>query len=342
MNKLILGLIAVLFVISSCTVTEKISSNDNQIWWISGVKTECSGVAEKMKCLNIYKGKDINNPTWENFYPNIEGFEFEEGYLKKIEVKTEKLEPKDVPAYASSIKYTLVKELEKIVDYRMNINGKWILSRLNDTLIDNSITSLTMEIDLEQKRVMGRESCKGYFGSILNITFKTIQFGTITRTKRPCPDYSREREYHKALNKVTNYQIKGSNLIFYSNGKKVLSFTKNKEANQRLHDIWVAIRIDGNEVDRKITVPRLEINLTKNKIYGNDGCNEYSGSIDEVSDTQLKFGALAATKKMCRNMEVVNKFNKAMSKVISYKLEGMNLILMDNEGKEILALLKVD
>jgi hypothetical protein len=41
----------------------------------------------KMECLNIYRGDDISKRNGENFYVNIEGFEFEEGFLKKIEVK---------------------------------------------------------------------------------------------------------------------------------------------------------------------------------------------------------------------------------------------------------------
>ena len=90
MNKLILALMTITFIVSSCTVTEKAASNTNEIWWISGIKTECSGVAEKMNWLNIHKGENTNDPNWENLYSSIEGFEFEEGFLKKIEVKVSK------------------------------------------------------------------------------------------------------------------------------------------------------------------------------------------------------------------------------------------------------------
>ena len=77
-----------------------------------------------MPVLNIYKGENLNDPEWENFYANIEGFEFEEGYLQKIEVKEEKLDKSQVPADASTIKYTLVNVLEKQKDLRTELNGK--------------------------------------------------------------------------------------------------------------------------------------------------------------------------------------------------------------------------
>ena len=41
-------------------------------------------------------------------------------------------------------------------------------------------------------------------------------------------------------------------------------------------------------------------------------------------------------------MAITNSFNTAMRNVASYKLKGMNLILMDEKGKEILAFLKID
>ena len=345
MNKLALALITTLFALSSCTVTKDISSDiPNQIWWVSGFKTECDAGAAKMNCLNIHKNEDINNPTWENHYSNIEGFEFEAGFLKKIEVKMEKIDPKDVPADASSIKYTLVKEIEKSVDYRMNINGEWTLSRFKDKPINSSIPIPTMKINLNQMQVNGSGGCNKYFGAIEKLTTNTIQFGAIAGTRMACFNNDIERDYLKALNTVNTYQIKGSNLIFYNaTGNKVLSYTKeeDKVADQRIHDIWATIRINGNTIEKTI-VPRLEINLTKNRVFGNDGCNEYFGSITAVSASKIKFGALAGTKKLCRDMAITNSFNTAMRNVASYKLKGMNLILMDEKGKEILAFLKID
>ena len=352
MNKLTVILLAILFAASSCTVTKDVPAAvvPNQIWWVSGFKTECESV-EKVNCLAVHKNENISNPNWENLYSNIEGFEFEAGYLKKIEIKMEKLDPKNVPADASSVKYTLVKELKKEVDARTNIIGKWMLNRLNDKPISRSVQVPSMEIDLNQMRVSGSGGCNKYFGAIEKLTTNMIQFGEIASTKMACFNNDIERDYHKVFSTVKTYLVEGDNLTFYNaTGNKILSYTKQEDkankkeqaTDRRIHDIWAAVRIDGNPINRMVTIPRLEINLTKNKIFGNDGCNEYSGAITEVSDTQLKFGRLAATRKLCQNMEVTNRFNEAMSNVASYQLKGLNLILLDNKGKEVLAFLKID
>lgn len=345
MNKLIAILIVMSFVIASCTTTKEVLSESKQIWWVSGVQTECSTGAGKMNCLNIHKNEDRNNLKWETFYSKIEDFEFEEGYLKKIEVKIEKRKAQDIPADGTAFKYTLVKELEKEVAYQASLNGGWVLAQLNDKPINRSIVLPHLEINLSKKLIAGNGGCNNYSGVIEGLTPNTIQFSKIVSTKKACLNKNIENEYYELLNKVNTYQIKGVNLIFYNKeGQKILSFLKKeaKETNQRLHDIWIAIRINTSPISKMAAIPRLEINLTENKIFGNDGCNDYSGAIEEVSTSQLKFAPIASTKKMCREMETPNAFNKAMNKVTSYKLEGLNLILLDSEGKEVLAFLKGD
>ncbi len=320
------------------------STNKNKIMWVSGIKTECSAGAGKMQCLYVYKGETLDDANWENFYAKIEGFEFEEGFMKKLEIKEGKID--NPPADGSSIKYTMVKELDKKVDYRANVNGDWTLSRLNDAPVNRSVKLPNMIINLSRMQVSGNGGCNNYTGKITKLTSNTIDFGNIVNTKRAClVNKNIEQEYFTALNSINSFQIKGNNLIFYNEkGDKVFSYLKgiNKEPNQRIHDIWTAIRINGNPINRMSAIPRMEINLTEMKVMGNNGCNEYTGGIKEVTDNQITFGVLASTKKMCRKMETSESFNKAMNQVASYKLEGLNLILMNADNEEVLAFLKGD
>lgn len=338
MNQL--KLISILFLgalIQSCSTTK------NEILWVSGTKSECSAGAGKMKCLKVHRGKNIENANWENFYAPIQGFQFEEGYLKKIEVRTEKID--NPPADGSSIKYTMVKELEKQMDHRSVINGKWILNRINDRPIDRSIALPNMDIMVGQMKVGGTGGCNKYTGEISKLTNNTITFGNIVSTNRACVNKNIEKDYFAALNGVSTYQIKDGNLIFYNkDGNKKLSFLIEKagEADKRIHDIWTVIRIDGNPINGMSQTPRMEINLTDMQVMGNDGCNDYTGAIKEVGDNQFIFGNLAATKKMCRNMDVPYAFNKAILKVSGYRLDDLILILMDRNGKEVLAFSKGD
>lgn len=237
------------------------------------------------------------------------------------------------------------KESDKQTDYQALVAGKWILGSINDAPINRSIVLPTLEIDSKQMKVSGSGGCNSYSGTIEKLLPAVIQFGPILNTTKACINKNIESDYLAALNESKTYKIEGANLIFYNKkGKEILSYLKQekKEANQRLHDIWITKRIDGNPVDRKTALPNLEINLTENKVFGSDGCNNYTGSIKEVSDSKLLLGILASTKKMCPEMELTQKFNTAITKVVAYKLEGLNLILLDKNGQEVLAFLKGD
>lgn len=321
------------------------STNKSRVFWVSGIKTECSAGAGKMQCIYVHKGEHLDNANWENFYAKIEGFEFEDGYLQKIEVKETRLKDSKLPAVGSSLKYELVKVLDKKKDTRAELNGNWTLAKLNDTPINRMVVTPKMTIDLSKKIIFGNSGCNNYKGQIQSLSDSKITTGTIAGTKKACINKNVESDFYLAINSISTYVLNGENLNFYNErGKKTLGFIKQqpKTTNSRLHDIWTAIRIDGNPINRLSPAPRMEINLTEMKVMGNDGCNEYTGEIKEVTDNQITYGVIVSTKKMCREMEMAESFNKAMKQVTSYKLEGLNLILMDADNDEVLAFLKVD
>ncbi len=114
-----------------------------------------------------------------------------------------------------------------------------------------------------------------------------------------------------------------------------------------LHDIWVLEAIKGKPIlspgnNTVLINPSIEINITEMKIMGTDGCNQFSGSIKNVEEGILEFGNLAATMKMCINMDIPDNFNKAISKVRKYKIEKLKLTFFDDTGSEILLFKKVD
>lgn len=97
-----------LFVISQCTAPANVSGGDEKTFIVAPQTVDCTGVAP-MKCLQV---KETQSGNWTNFYSNIEGFTYEPGYEYVLKVKTEKIQ--NPPADASSIKYTLVKQVSKI------------------------------------------------------------------------------------------------------------------------------------------------------------------------------------------------------------------------------------
>lgn len=115
----------------------------------------------------------------------------------------------------------------------------------------------------------------------------------------------------------------------------------------KLHDIWALQEISVNglplELDySEIKRPILEVHVNDRKIFGNDSCNSIFGSIETLDNDLISFGKIGSTMMACPNMTISTEYSKALQKVRSYKLQGLNLILYDAEGDEVLRFLKVD
>ena len=81
-------------------------------YWVNSSKAPCVGVGP-MECLQVRRSE---SGPWELFYSQIDGFSYEAGYIYKLKVQEEILDPATVPADASSIRYTLVSVEEKTPD----------------------------------------------------------------------------------------------------------------------------------------------------------------------------------------------------------------------------------
>lgn len=113
-----------------------------------------------------------------------------------------------------------------------------------------------------------------------------------------------------------------------------------KNASMTLNDIWVVTQIDGESVKPSENTPTLEINTKEMKVFGTDGCNNYTGSIEKLTSKSIQLGALASTRKMCFEMETPDAYNQAINKVTTYKRDHLNLYFFDSEGNKILSFKK--
>jgi heat shock protein HslJ len=196
-----------------------------------------------------------------------------------------------------------------------------------------------MEIRLKQMQVSGTSGCNTYSTKISKLATNAIKFCTIVSTKRRVlakilsknilrpwhsGDLSNKRKIQHSIMK------RGENSILHEKSSKLVEY--------KLHDIWTVIRIAGNPINRMSPIPRMELNLTTMRVLGNS-CNDYT-EIKEVSDTLIVFGNIATTKK-CQN-GCRCKFRRCNIKVTAYKLEGLNLIFFNNNGKKSCFFLKAD
>lgn len=105
-----------------------------------------------------------------------------------------------------------------------------------------------------------------------------------------------------------------------------------------LNGIWALNSINGEALNTKILIKKaiLELDISNNRVSGNDGCNRFTGKIDKVDTLVLVFSKFIGTEMACPNMEVSSAINQALRQVQSYKIEDSQLFLYDANKKEVL------
>lgn len=104
----------------------------------------------------------------------------------------------------------------------------------------------------------------------------------------------------------------------------------------RLEGTWVLQQLRGKEVAVE-RVPFLSFSLSESSVSGNAGCNRISGGM-EARGKKLYFGAIAATRMACPDMDIESQVLQELSKrEFEYKIENDKLRLLHN-GTEVMVL----
>ena len=101
---------------------------------------------------------------------------------------------------------------------------------------------------------------------------------------------------------------------------------------------WKLVQIGGQpaEVLEGKREAHIILHKGEGRAAGSAGCNRFSGSYDLAGD-QLTFGPSAATRKMCADgMDQEMAYLQALTRIASYKIEGEELRVRDEDG-EVLA-----
>lgn len=201
------------------------STSTQAVYWVNSSQVESSTGAGKMQCLQVYKGDNLSKAQWEAFCAPIEGFTFEEGYFKKIEVSEKPL--KDVSAGAPTVAYTLVREIEKEKDSRFDLQGEWKLVSLGGMTVTPEAQP-TLKLNISEMKVNGSDSCNTFMGSIETLTDKELVFGDLASTLMLCAEKMEVADaFGMAMQKVRQYQLKGDQLLLTDKqGGVLLTFAK--------------------------------------------------------------------------------------------------------------------
>lgn len=208
------------FLFQSCQ-----SLDETSTFWVSGIKTECAAGAGETVCLQICKTDDLANADWEIFYATIDGFEFEDGTLQKIEVMESPQEK--TASDASNMNYTLVNIVETKPDTRIGMHDIWVCKAIAKIAVGDTLLAPNMEINLRKMTIMGSNTCNNFSGKIERLTSTQISLGPIAETKMMCQDMKVPDAFSVAINNVATYKIENLMLRFYDEqGSELLAFMK--------------------------------------------------------------------------------------------------------------------
>jgi hypothetical protein len=116
--------------------------------------------------------------------------------------------------------------------------------------------------------------------------------------------------------------------------------TTNKLPNPQLEGQWTILHIKGVKLVKNTHSIYMKVDLQKKTISGSDSCNNYTGMITTVTDSELVFSPVASTLRLCPEVEYDGAFHTALQETVSYKIEQDNLHLFNKEGEEVLTFLK--
>ena len=125
-------------------------------------------------------------------------------------------------------------------------------------------------------------------------------------------------------------------LIMVSCGSPKKIVVQGEDRTQELNAKWTLVFLDGVSLEdlNPNEVPYLEFQVAEKTISGKDGCNMISGSIEEISNSTIKFGPIMGTKMACMDMSVPDMFRQKLTEVETYKI--MIAVVENNEEKTVL------
>lgn len=218
--KIEMKLIKIVWVILGMASLQACTTHLNKTIWVSGFTIQCLE-DQKEECFYISTSDSLDTDYWERTNQTIEGFSLEEGMLTKIEVKSSD------SSQSSLADYTFVKVVEKKEDTRISLNGNWILTTINEGVLNRMITLPTLEFNLKEMQITGNGGCNRYFGAVELLSLKKISLGAIGVTQMNCAHQHIEDEYFEALSNVDQYIVEGDELsLLDEEGKVILTYLK--------------------------------------------------------------------------------------------------------------------
>lgn len=300
---------------------------------------DCVGVGP-MQCMLV---KENPKDEYQFFYSQIEGFDFEPGYLYELRVRVEPVA--NAPADAPSLKYTLIEVVNKepvaaSTAAAASLEGPtWQLSAVRDesgALVDVP-TGIEATAQFESGRVGGNSGCNRFGASYtLDGANLSITPGPMTMMACPEPQMMVEQRFIAALGGAVSYQIDGDQLaLIDADGQTVATFVVQIPVSL-IGTQWIATGYNNGRgavvsilLDTEITA----IFGEDGRLTGSAGCNNYMTGF-AVDGAAITIEPAATTRKMCAEdvMQQEGEYLAALSMADTFSIQGDRLELRSADG----------
>jgi len=230
MRKSIPHLITGLFVLMAFTYGCKSHSQEETLTLVvNSLKVPCEGVGQR-SCLQVkYEG----DKDWQLFYSEIEGLDYEEGYLYSLEIIKRERDKENMPMDVSSYTYHLKSVLEKTKDMSIQLNDIWGLTSIWDGKQEISIRDKSLrkgypmlELNTRTMQFSGHDGCNTFSGTIDSLNQNELVFGNAITSLMNCKDMEIPKLVLKNLNRINTYELKKLQLVLYENETALLTYQK--------------------------------------------------------------------------------------------------------------------
>ena len=313
--------------------------------YIGPAMVECEGEGPQM-CLQV---KENPQDEYSNFYGQIEGFDYQEGYEYVITVKEESIE--DPPAGGSSIRWVLVEEVSRTaVESAQSApeleQTPWVLAsyRSESGDLEGVLPGTEVMAGFNNGQITGNAGCNNYFASY-QLEETALRVSEIGMTEMYCADpeniMAQEIAYLNALANSASYSLEAGQLfIMDSEGDLLLVFNQ-YEPFELVGTDWTLNFYNDGRGGFISVIEDTQINAVfseEGTLSGSAGCNDYRAGY-LVEGQSISIEQVVLTRKACPEavMEQENAFVSALESAETYRIE-LDMLTVDNaDGMRVLS-----
>jgi len=281
--------------------------------YIGPQRVDCEGEGPQL----CYQYKENPDDDWLLYYDEIDGFEYEEGYVYELLVAETNVP--NPPAGGSSVQLTLVEVTDKS-EPPPNLNDTiWIANNLEG---QSPLEGSELTLGLFNGQVIGSAGCNRFSGRY-ETSGHEISFGQLALD---------------ALAAVASFDVIDEQLqLMDENGENILSYDEVVPAPLE-GTLWQLVSYNDGQQAMKGVLPETQITalFEDGNVSGSAGCNSYSGSF-EVNGNELSIGPLAGTMRMCASpegiMEQEAAYQAALQSTATYRIIASRLELVSGTGE---------